>query len=153
MATKVSGDYEDFKKALDKINPDATTHYKKKSCATCSSASSRAPRRPSSTRRSPRTTAPTSRPSWPGGPCPCTERTFERRRRARPGRVMHWRCARRGGGRRACSAWSLRCCDGGRLRGASGAHGCKLVRAIAPCSVASTASVRRGGALVVAVQV
>ena len=31
MATKVSGDYEDFKKALDKINPDATTHYKKKS--------------------------------------------------------------------------------------------------------------------------
>jgi hypothetical protein len=31
MATRVTGDYEDFKKALDKINPDPTTHYKKKS--------------------------------------------------------------------------------------------------------------------------
>ena len=30
MATKVTGDYEDFKKAIDKINPDPTTHYNKK---------------------------------------------------------------------------------------------------------------------------
>jgi len=31
MATKVQGDYEDFKKAVDKINPDPATHYNKKS--------------------------------------------------------------------------------------------------------------------------
>ena len=31
MATKVKGNDEDFKKALDKINPDPTTHYNKKS--------------------------------------------------------------------------------------------------------------------------
>ena len=31
MATRVTGDYEDFKKAVDKINPDSTTHYNKKS--------------------------------------------------------------------------------------------------------------------------
>ena len=31
MATKVKGGYADFKKAVDKINPDPTTHYNKKS--------------------------------------------------------------------------------------------------------------------------
>ena len=31
MATKVTGNQEDFEKALDKINPDPTTHYNKKS--------------------------------------------------------------------------------------------------------------------------
>ena len=30
-AKVVEGDYEDFKKAVDKINPDPTTHYNKKS--------------------------------------------------------------------------------------------------------------------------
>ena len=31
MATRVTGDYEDFKKAVDKVNPDKTTHYDKES--------------------------------------------------------------------------------------------------------------------------
>ena len=31
MATRVTGDYEDFKKAVDKVNPDKTTHYNKES--------------------------------------------------------------------------------------------------------------------------
>ena len=31
MGKVVQGDYEDFKKALDKVNPDPTTHYNKKS--------------------------------------------------------------------------------------------------------------------------
>ena len=31
MATKITGNYEDFQKAMDKVNPDPTTHYNKKS--------------------------------------------------------------------------------------------------------------------------
>ena len=31
IGKRVDGGYEDFKKALDKINPDSTTHYEKKS--------------------------------------------------------------------------------------------------------------------------
>ena len=30
MAKRIDGGYEDFKKAVDKINPDPTTHYNKK---------------------------------------------------------------------------------------------------------------------------